>query len=76
MAKAAVRRFLVVSPLGSHDETLAMLKNRYSDSAYVLCNRNPAPVEMTSLQANKAIALKWLTEKNGAKNGGPLAIGG
>ena len=67
-------KILVVSPLGSHDETLAMLKNRYSDSAYVLQSKNRF-VEMTSLQANKAIALKWLTEKMGLKMEEVLAIG-
>ena len=38
------------------------------------CNRKTA-VEMTSLHANKTIALKWLTEKMGLKMEEVLAIG-
>ncbi len=67
-------KVLVVSPQGQHAETLALLEERYSDSAYVLQSKNRM-VELTSLHANKAIALKWLTEKMGIKMEEVLAIG-
>jgi len=67
-------KVLIVSPVGLNEGRLALLEERYAHTAYVLQSKSRF-VEMTSLEANKAKALEWLTKHLGLTMADVLAIG-